>query len=150
VIGWALADPQDVMQRVARVLRDLSIWRWWSRRRAGVDAVSHIEFVRLRGDQLLAVIASQSGRSRISSSHRLFSLASDLDRINNYLNGLVSGLTLDRCARAWYAKFRRNASARLAIRCWRRRSSWPWPRLPRLSRAATSSSMDSPISWRGG
>jgi heat-inducible transcriptional repressor len=60
------------------------------------DAVSHLEFVRLRDDQLLAVIASQSGQIQ----NKLIPLdasvsPSDLERINNYLNSLVSGLTLD-------------------------------------------------------
>jgi heat-inducible transcriptional repressor len=58
--------------------------------------VSHLEFVRLRGDHLLAVIASQSGQIQNKLIPIDFSLSpGDLDRINNYLNSLVSGLTLD-------------------------------------------------------
>jgi heat-inducible transcriptional repressor len=58
--------------------------------------VSHIEFVRLRENQLLAVIATSSGQIQ----NKLVPLdipmtGSDLERINNYLNNLVSGLTLD-------------------------------------------------------
>jgi len=90
-------DPQDIMQRVARVLRDLShLAVVVQAPRPESDAVSHLEFVRLRGDQLLAVIASQSGQIQNKLIPIDFSLSpGDLERINNYLNGLVSGLTLD-------------------------------------------------------
>ena len=92
-----VADPQDIMQRVVRVLRDLShLAVVVQAPRPESDAVSHIEFVRLRDNQLLAVIASQSGQIQNKLIPIDFSLSpSDLDRINNYLNGLVSGLTLD-------------------------------------------------------
>jgi len=92
-----VADPQEIMQRVARVLRDLShLAVVVQAPRPESDAVSHIEFVRLRGDQLLAVIASQSGQIQNKLIPVDLSLSpGDLDRINNYLNGLVSGLTLD-------------------------------------------------------
>jgi heat-inducible transcriptional repressor len=92
-----LSDPQEIMQRVARVLRDLShLAVVVQAPRPESDAVSHLEFVRLRDDQLLAVIASQSGQIQ----NKLIPLdasvsPSDLERINNYLNSLVSGLTLD-------------------------------------------------------
>jgi heat-inducible transcriptional repressor len=92
-----LSDPQEIMQRVARVLRDLShLAVVVQAPRPESDAVSHLEFVRLRDDQLLAVIASHSGQIQNKLIPVDASLSpSDLDRINNYLNGLVSGLTLD-------------------------------------------------------
>jgi len=91
------SDPQEVMQKVVRVLRELShLAVVVQAPRPESDAVSHIEFVRLRDDQLLAVIASQSGQIQNKLVATDFPLSpSDLDRINNYLNTLVSGLTLD-------------------------------------------------------
>lgn len=91
------SDPQDIMQRVARVLRELShLAVVVQAPRPESDAVSHLEFVRLRDDQLLAVIASQSGQIQNRLIPIDFPLApGDLDRVNNYLNSLVSGLTLD-------------------------------------------------------
>jgi heat-inducible transcriptional repressor len=60
------------------------------------DAIEHIEFVRLREGQLLAVIASSSGQIQNKLVPLDFSVSpSDLDGINNYLNSLVKGLTLD-------------------------------------------------------
>jgi heat-inducible transcriptional repressor len=60
------------------------------------DAVSHMEFVRLREGQLLAVIATASGQIQNKLIPIDFSLPpGDLDRVNNYLNSLVAGLTLD-------------------------------------------------------
>jgi len=57
------SDPQEIMQRVSRVLRDLShLAVVVQAPRPESDAVSHLEFVRLRDDQLLAVIASHSGQ----------------------------------------------------------------------------------------
>ena len=91
------SDPQEIMQRVGRVLRELShLAVVVQAPRPESDSVEHIEFVRLRDDQLLAVIASQSGQIQNKLVPTDFKLSpSDLDRINNYLNTLVSGLTLD-------------------------------------------------------
>ncbi len=91
------SDPQDIMQRVSRVLRELShLAVVVQAPRPESDAVSHVEFVRLRDDQLLAIIASQSGQIQNRLIPLDFPLSpGDLDRVNNYLNSLVSGLTLD-------------------------------------------------------
>jgi heat-inducible transcriptional repressor len=91
------SDPQEIMQKVVRVLRELShLAVVVQAPRPESDAVSHLEFVRLRDDQLLAVIASQSGQIQNKLVATDFPLSpSDLERINNYLNTLVSGLTLD-------------------------------------------------------
>ena len=86
-----------MMQRTSRLLRELShLTVVVQAPRPDSDVVEHIEFVRLREDQLLAVIASSSGQIQ----NKLVPLdmplpPPDLDRINNYLNSLVSGLTLD-------------------------------------------------------
>jgi heat-inducible transcriptional repressor len=60
------------------------------------DVVQHLEFVQMRDGQLLAVIAAASGQIQ----NKLIPLEAavspgELDRINNFLNGLVSGLTLE-------------------------------------------------------
>jgi heat-inducible transcriptional repressor len=91
------ADPQEVMQRVSRLLRELShLAVVVQAPRPESDAVSHIEFVRLRDGQMLAVIATTSGQIQNKLLHIDFKLSpGDLDRINNYLNSLVAGLTLD-------------------------------------------------------
>jgi heat-inducible transcriptional repressor len=87
----------EIMQRVARLLRELShLAVVVQAPRPKSDEVSHIEFVRLRENQLLAVIAASSGHIQNKVVPVDFPLsAGDLDRINNYLNSLVAGLTLD-------------------------------------------------------
>ncbi len=90
-------ELQEVMQRVARLLRELShLAVIVQTPRPESDAVSHVEFVRLREGQLLAVIATASGQIQNKLIPIDFPLSpGDLDRINNYLNSLVAGLTLD-------------------------------------------------------
>jgi heat-inducible transcriptional repressor len=90
-------ELQEVMQRVARLLRELShLAVIVQAPRPESDAVSHVEFVRLREGQLLAVIATASGQIQNKLIPIDFPLSpGDLDRINNYLNSLVAGLTLD-------------------------------------------------------
>jgi len=97
----ATSEPAEIMPRVARLLRELShLAVVVQAPRPKSDEVSHIEFVRLREDQLLAVIASTSGQIQNKVVHVDFPLSpSDLDRINNYLNGLFTGLTLDEMRR---------------------------------------------------
>lgn len=96
--GWLspATELQEIMQRVARLLRELSrLAVVVQAPRPKSDEVSHIEFVRLREDQLLAVIASTSGQIQNKVVHVDFSLSpGDLDRINNYLNSVFAGLTL--------------------------------------------------------
>jgi heat-inducible transcriptional repressor len=95
--GATRTDLPEMMQRTSRLLRELShLTVVVQAPRPDSDVVEHIEFVRLREDQLLAVIASSSGQIQ----NKLVPLdvplpPPDLDRINNYLNSLVSGLTLD-------------------------------------------------------
>jgi heat-inducible transcriptional repressor len=91
------AEAPEVMPRVARLLRELShLAVVVQTPRPESDAVAHAEFVKLREGQLLAVIATTSGQIQNKLVHADLALTpSDLDRINNYLNSLVAGLTLD-------------------------------------------------------
>ncbi len=95
--GSTRTDLPEMMQRTSRLLRELShLTVVVQAPRPDSDVVEHIEFVRLREDQLLAVIASSSGQIQ----NKLVPIElpvppEELDRINNYLNSLVSGLTLD-------------------------------------------------------
>jgi heat-inducible transcriptional repressor len=85
------------MQRTSRLLRELShLTVVVQAPRPETDVVQHIEFVQLREGQLLAVIAAASGQIQNKLVPVDFPLAgSDLERINNDLPSLVSGLTLD-------------------------------------------------------
>ena len=90
-------DVSDLMQRTSRVLRELShLTVVVQAPRPDSDTIDHVEFVRLRDEQLLAVIATSSGQiqNKLVPVDAPISPA-DLDRINNYLNTLVAGLTLD-------------------------------------------------------
>jgi heat-inducible transcriptional repressor len=95
-LAVAPTDLQDVMQRTTRVLRELShLAVVVQAPRPESDAISHLEFVRLRENTLLAVIATASGQIQNKLVTTEFPLsASDLDQVNNYLNTLVAGLTL--------------------------------------------------------
>jgi heat-inducible transcriptional repressor len=91
-------ETKEVMERVARLLRELShLAVVVQTPRLESDPISHIEFVRLREGQLLAVIATTSGQIQNKLVHSEVTLShGDLDRINNYLNTLVAGLTLEK------------------------------------------------------
>jgi heat-inducible transcriptional repressor len=90
-------DLPDMMQRTSRLLRELShLTVVVAAPRPDSDAVEHIEFVRLREGQLLAVIAASSGQIQNKLVPVDFPMTpSELDGINNYLNTLIQGLTLD-------------------------------------------------------
>ena len=91
------AEPQEVLQRVTTLLRELShLAVVVQTPRPSSDAVAHIEFVRLRENRLLAVIATTHGaiQNKLVDAESTLS-AGDLGRINNYLNELVTGLPLD-------------------------------------------------------
>ncbi len=90
-------DVPDVMQRTSRLLRELShLTVVVQAPRPESDVVQHLEFVQLREGQLLAVIAAASGQIQNKLVPVDFSLTGgDLDRINNYLNELMTGLTLE-------------------------------------------------------
>jgi heat-inducible transcriptional repressor len=90
-------DVPDVMQRTSRLLRELShLTVVVQAPRPESDVVQHLEFVQLREGQLLAVIAATSGQIQNKLVPVDFALTGgDLDRINNYLNELMTGLTLE-------------------------------------------------------
>ncbi|HMF40766.1 MAG TPA: heat-inducible transcriptional repressor HrcA [Polyangia bacterium] len=90
-------DVPDVMQRTSRLLRELShLTVVVQAPRPDSDVVQHLEFVQLREGQLLAVIAAASGQIQNKLVPVDFALTGgDLDRINNYLNELMTGLTLE-------------------------------------------------------
>jgi heat-inducible transcriptional repressor len=95
-LGTAPTDVQEVMLRTTRLLRELShLAVVVQAPRPESDAISHVEFVRLRETTLLAVIATSSGQiqNKIVTTETPLS-PGDLDRVNNYLNELVAGLTL--------------------------------------------------------
>jgi len=101
------------MQGVARLLRELShLAVVVQAPRPTLDAVSHVEFVRLREGQLLAVIAATSGQIQNKVVNVDFPLSpGDLDRINNYLNSLVAGLSLDEMRLRVLAEIRREKAS---------------------------------------
>jgi heat-inducible transcriptional repressor len=94
-VAPSASDLQQVMQRSTQVLRELShLAVVVQAPRPESDAISHLEFVRLRENTLLAVIATASGQIQNKLVTTEFPLsASDLDQVNNYLNTLVAGLT---------------------------------------------------------
>ena len=93
----ATGDVPEVMQRTTRMLRELShLTVVVQAPRPDSDVVQHLEFVQMRDGQLLVVIAAASGQiqNKLIPAEGIIS-PGDLDRINNFLNGLVSGLTID-------------------------------------------------------
>jgi heat-inducible transcriptional repressor len=96
-LGPAGGDVPDVMQRTSRLLRELShLTVVVQAPRPETDVVEHLEFVQLREGQLLAVIAAASGQiqNKVVPTEGPID-GGELDRINNYLNELVGGLTLE-------------------------------------------------------
>jgi heat-inducible transcriptional repressor len=64
--------------------------------RPEADVLEHVEFVRLRENQLLAVLVSKSGQVQNKIiSHAEPLTMDELERINNYLNHKLGGLRLD-------------------------------------------------------
>jgi heat-inducible transcriptional repressor len=92
----AAADVNQVMHRTSRVLRELShLAVVVQTPRPESDPIASIEFVRLRDNNLLAVISSQSGQiqNKLVTSETPLT-TSELERIHNYLNAFITGLTL--------------------------------------------------------
>jgi heat-inducible transcriptional repressor len=90
-------DVPEVMQRTSRLLRELShLTVVVQAPRPENDAVQLLQFVRLREGQMLAVIETASGQVQNKLVPVEFPIdPGELEHINNYLNELVSGLTLD-------------------------------------------------------
>lgn len=91
------AELPELMLRTTRVLRELShLAVVVQTPRYESEVIEHIEFVRLREGQLLAVIATMSGHIQNKLVPADFQVPQDeLERINNYLNGLIGGVTLE-------------------------------------------------------
>jgi heat-inducible transcriptional repressor len=91
-------ERPDLMQRTSRLLRELShLAVVVQTPRPASDVMEHMEFVRLREGQLLAVISTTTGHIQNKLVPIDFQLGpAELDRINNYLNDLVGGLTLEK------------------------------------------------------
>ena len=87
----------DMVQNASRLLSEIT------QHAAGIVApdpalarFGHIEFVPMRGGKLLTILVTVDGRleNRVISALDPID-AARLERIHNYLNGLLSGLTLD-------------------------------------------------------
>src|SRR5262245_13833611 len=90
-------DVTDMMHRATQVLRELShLTVVVQVPRIDSDTISHLEFVRLRDNQMLAVIATTLGQiqNKVVQIDRTFS-SSELEHINNYLRELTAGLALE-------------------------------------------------------
>ena len=92
------AERPELMQRTTRLLRELShLAVVVQTPRPASDVIDHMEFVRLREGQLLAVIATTTGHIENKLVPVDFTLdPGELERINNYLNDMVDGLTLEK------------------------------------------------------
>jgi heat-inducible transcriptional repressor len=91
-------ERPDLMQRTSKLLRELShLAVVVQTPRPASDVIEHMEFVRLREGQLLAVISTTTGHIENKLVGIDFVVdPGELDRINNYLNDLVGGLTLEK------------------------------------------------------
>jgi heat-inducible transcriptional repressor len=90
-------DVPEVMMRTSRLLRELShLTVVVQAPRPESDAVQHLQFVRLRESQLLAVIETSSGQVQNKLVPTEFAISpGELEHINNYLQELANGLTLE-------------------------------------------------------
>ncbi len=96
---YALQGPdlESALRDASRALAELSAHTVIIEApRREVDVVEHVEFMRLRDKQLLAVLVTKSGKVENKLITTAENLApEELDRINNCVNEIVSGLTLD-------------------------------------------------------
>jgi heat-inducible transcriptional repressor len=90
-------DLEGALRETSRVLAELSHHTVVVvTPRSDVDVLEHLEFVRLRDNQLLAVIVTRSGQVHNKIVHTAENVAPDeLERVNNYLNDALGGLTLE-------------------------------------------------------
>ncbi|HCU23788.1 MAG TPA: heat-inducible transcription repressor HrcA, partial [Deltaproteobacteria bacterium] len=89
-------DTSSILQKASLILSGLS-------KHVGVilapkpevSKLKHIEFLPLRENQILVILVTEQGvvQNRLFETEELFSRA-DLLRMNNYLNSLLSGLSL--------------------------------------------------------
>ena len=93
-------DLDSALRDAGRVLSELSAHTVvLVTPRPDADVLDHVEFVRLRDLQVLAVLVTKSGQvqNKIVSVDQPLAVE-ELERINNYLNHILSGLTLDEVA----------------------------------------------------
>jgi heat-inducible transcriptional repressor len=93
----ATDDLDGALRDASRVLSELSTHTVVVvTPRPEADVLEHVEFVRLRDHQLLAVLVTKSGQvqNKIVNTPETIA-AEELERINNYLNHALQGLTLD-------------------------------------------------------
>lgn len=90
-------DIESALREAAHVLADLSTHTAvLVTPRPETDVLEHVEFVRLREGQLLAVLVAKSGQVSNKIVTTPEPIAPDeLERIHNYLNEILAGLTLD-------------------------------------------------------
>jgi len=86
----------DMMQRATSVLREMShLTVVVQAPRLENDTIEHLEFVRLRENQLLAVIMTTAGQVQNKALQIDFELKpGELERINNYLDETITGRSL--------------------------------------------------------
>ena len=90
-------DLETALHEAAHVLAELSTHTAvLVTPRPDTDVLEHVEFMRLREGQLLAVLVAKSGQvsNKIIASTEVLS-HEELERIHNYLNEILKGLTLD-------------------------------------------------------
>jgi len=93
----ATDDLEGALRETSRVLAELSHHTVVVvTPRPDVDVLEHLEFVRLRDHQLLAVLVTRSGQVHNKIVNTPENVApEELDRVNNYLNDVLGGLTLE-------------------------------------------------------
>jgi heat-inducible transcriptional repressor len=90
-------DIESALREAAHVLAELSTHTAvLVTPRPDTDVLEHVEFMRLREGQLLAVLVAKSGQvsNKIIATTESIS-TEELERIHNYLNEILAGLTLD-------------------------------------------------------
>jgi heat-inducible transcriptional repressor len=90
-------DIESALRESAHVLAELSTHTAvLVTPRPDTDVLEHVEFMRLREGQLLAVLVAKSGQVSNKIISATEAIAPDeLERIHNYLNEILAGLTLD-------------------------------------------------------
>jgi heat-inducible transcriptional repressor len=91
------ADLDTALRDATKVLSELSAHTVvLVTPRPEADVLDHVELVRLRDHQLLVVLVTKSGQvaNKIIASATTLQL-DELERMNNYLNAILGGLTLD-------------------------------------------------------
>ncbi|MBT0665031.1 heat-inducible transcription repressor HrcA [Geobacter pelophilus] len=88
-IGSVLRDTSRILSSVSHYMGVVVAPRFTA------AVLQQIEFVKLSGNRILVILVSQTGsvQNKIIESDELVNPA-DLERMNNYLNGMLQGLTI--------------------------------------------------------